>query len=326
MTEARGAVNLPRSRPRSAQDSHKEIDLVSTEIYYFSGTGNSLHVAQELQKRLPGARLIPIMTFVERESVTASGDTVGFVFPHYASSLPKVVRAFIESLDLGSASYLFAIATRGGTKTWAFVEIDEILKEKGRRLDAHFAITMPGGNDALVKGYTERITEERIQRLESEMLTRLDAIHKIIVGQGASREEDKGDVAPPPFLEPFIPLLDAMSPYLIRVGRIVESSFEFYHDEKCTGCGVCRRVCLAGKVQMVASRPVWQDKVSCHGCFACLSFCPEQSIQIRSKWYLKSYTEQSGRYHHPQITAKEIAAQKTMAATQRQPVVPAIQD
>jgi flavodoxin len=30
------------------------------EIYYFSGTGNSLHVARELQKRLPDAALVPI--------------------------------------------------------------------------------------------------------------------------------------------------------------------------------------------------------------------------------------------------------------------------
>lgn len=35
-----------------------------------------------------------------------------------------------------------------------------------------------------------------------------------------------------------------------------------------------------------------------------------KSIQIKSKWYLKSYTEQNGRYHHAAITAKDIAAQK----------------
>jgi Pyruvate/2-oxoacid:ferredoxin oxidoreductase delta subunit len=183
---------------------------------------------------------------------------------------------------------------------------------------------MPGGNDALVKGYAERITEKRIQRLESAMLARLDAIQRIIIHREVSREEDKGDVAPPPLLEPFIPLLDTMSPYLIRLGRIVESSFEFYHDEKCTGCGVCKCVCLGDKVQMVDSRPAWQAGVSCHGCFACLSYCPEESIQVRSKWYLRSYTEQNGRYHHPQVTAKEIAAQKMMAATQRQPIASAI--
>lgn len=303
-----------QARPRSAQEGHKEIDMVRTEIYYFSGTGNSLHVARELQKRLPRARLVPILSFVERESVTASGDTVGFVFPHFASSLPKVVHAFIERLDLGSARYLFAIATRGGTKTMAFSEIDKILKEKGRRLDSHFAITMPGGNEALVEAYADRITEERIQRLESEMRARLDTVQRVVVDREVSREEDNGYLAPPPFLEPFIPLLDAISPCLVRLGKMVETSFEFYHDEKCTGCGVCARVCLAEKVQMVDGRPVWQEAVNCHGCFACLSYCPKESIQVRSKWYLRSYTEQNGRYHHPATGAKEIAAQKTRMA------------
>lgn len=288
---------------------------MSTEIYYFSGTGNSLHVAKELQKRLPGAELVPILGREGKKSVRTRAETVGFVFPHYASSLPKVVRAFIEKLDLGSVHYLFAIATRGGTKTWAFVEIDGILEEKGRKLDSFFAITMPGGNDALVKGYADQITEERIRRLESEMLARLDAIQRIIENREVSREEDLGTVEPPSLLKPFIPLIDAASPFLVRLGRRVESSFDFYYDQECTGCGVCERVCLASKVQMVDERPAWQKAVKCHGCFACLSFCPEESIQVKSKWYLKSYTEQNGRYHHPEISAKDIARQKMVAAS-----------
>jgi len=87
-----------------------------TDIYYFSGTGNSLHVARELQTRLPDAALVPILSLEGQESPRTSTETVGFVFPHYASSLPKVVHTFIEKLDLASADYLFAIATRGGTK------------------------------------------------------------------------------------------------------------------------------------------------------------------------------------------------------------------
>ena len=288
---------------------------MTTEIYYFSGTGNSLHVAKELQARLPEARLLPILSLVENESVTTGGETVGFVFPHYASTLPKVVHTFIEKLDLGSAGYLFAIATRGGTKTMAFAQVDEILKGKGRRLDSFFAITMPGGSEPLVKGYAEKINEERIETLESEMLSRLDSIQRIISARETSREEDRGYVPPPPFLVPFVPLLDAMSPLLVRLGKMVESSFNFYYDEACTGCGLCERVCLGEKVQMVDGRPVWQVAVPCHGCFACLNFCPEESIQVRSKWYMKSYTEQNGRYHHPEITAKDIAAQKRMPAS-----------
>jgi ferredoxin len=284
-----------------------------TEIYYFSGTGNSLHVARELQKRLPGAELIPILNLVRKESPRTSGESVGFAFPHYASSLPKVVHTFIEKLNVASASYLFAIVTRGGTKTMAFVEIDEILKAKGRRLDSHFAITMPGGNDALVKGYAAQINEERVARLEAAMLSHLDSISRIVADRETSREADTGAMPPPPLLAPFVPVLDALAPHLVRLGRMVESSFEFYLDETCTGCGVCERVCLAAKVRMIDDRPVWSDSVRCHGCFACLSFCPKESIQVKSKWYLRSYTEQNGRYHHPDITANDIARQKTRA-------------
>jgi ferredoxin len=238
---------------------------------------------------------------------------VGFVFPHYASSLPTAVHAFIEKLDLASAGYLFAIVTRGGTKTMAFVEIDKILKAQGRRLDSHFAITMPGGNDALVQGYAAQINKERIERLEAAMLSRLDSIARIVTDRETSREADNEAMPAPPLMAPFVPVLDALAPHLIRLGRRVESSFDFYLDETCTGCGVCERVCLAGKVQMVDDKPVWSASVRCHGCFACLSFCPKESIQVKSKWYLKSYTEQNGRYHHPDITANDIAGQKARA-------------
>jgi len=198
-------------------------------------------------------------------------------------------------------------------KTWAFAEIDEILKEKERRLDSHWAITMAGGNDALVKGYEDQINEERIERLEAVMLSRLDSIGRIVVDREGCREADTDASPAPPFLAPFVPLLDALTPHLIRLGRRVESSFDFYYDQTCTGCGVCESVCLAGKVRMVHDRPVWSDSIRCHGCFACLSFCPKQSIQVKSKWYLRSYTEQNGRYHHPEITANDIASQKTQA-------------
>jgi NAD-dependent dihydropyrimidine dehydrogenase PreA subunit len=289
---------------------------VSTEIYYFSGTGNSLHVAEELQKRIPKSRLIPIMSLVNEESVTTHGETVGFVFPHYASTLPKVVHRFIRKLELGSARYLFAVATRGRTKTMAFDEIDRILKEKGRRLDSFFVLTMPSGSEPLMKGYASQITKERIDRLQSQMLARLDSIQRIIVDQKTSRETDTGAIPPPRFLVPFLPLIEAATPLLVRLGKMVETSFEFYYDETCTSCGICEHVCLAEKLQMVDDRPVWQEAVKCHGCFACLNFCPKESIRARSSWYLKSHTDQNGRYHHPQITAKDIAAQKQMMASQ----------
>jgi flavodoxin len=57
------------------------------DIYYFSGTGNSLFVAKELQKRIPDAKLIPIVKHLKDSSIKA-GEAVGFVFPVYFTAIP----------------------------------------------------------------------------------------------------------------------------------------------------------------------------------------------------------------------------------------------
>jgi ferredoxin len=283
-----------------------------TEIYYFSGTGNSLHVAKELQARIPETRLIPIVSLLHGDTVKTGAETVGLVFPQYASSTPKVVNRFIGRLDLATAKYIFAIATRGGTTCYAFGQIDKLLKKKGRRLDAYFVLTMPGGSEPLVEEYAEKITEERIARLESEMLGRLDSIGAIITAHKINRDEDcRGIDAPPPaFLKPYMPIIKLLELHLIPLGKLAESNFGFYADSKCTGCGLCEQVCLAQKIRMVNGKPMWQKKAECFGCLACLNYCPETAVQVESTWYLKSRTPENGRYHHPEITAKDIAGQK----------------
>jgi ferredoxin len=224
------------------------------------------------------------------------------------------VANFVKKLDLKSARYIFAVATRGGTDCMTFLELDKILGKRGRRLDSYFVLNMPGASQPLAKSFAKRITEERISRLESEMLKRLDSIYKIIVTQEINRTEDlRGDATLPPSLVPFMPIIRILRPVLLQFGKFVESSFSFYFDAKCTGCGMCEKVCLAQRIKMVAERPVWQKEVKCYGCFACLNFCPEQSVQIKSTWYLKSHTNENGRYHHPEITAKDIARQKAIS-------------
>ncbi|GAH26880.1 unnamed protein product [marine sediment metagenome] len=51
----------------------------------------------------------------------------------------------------------------------------------------------------------------------------------------------------------------------------------FYADSKCTGCGICEKVCLSQKIKMINKKPVWQKNVKCYLCYACLNYCPEQS-------------------------------------------------
>jgi flavodoxin len=69
---------------------------MNTEIYYFSGTGNSLYVAKELQNRIPGAELIPIVSLLDKDVIKTSGKIVGFVFPVHAITIPIAVKRFLK--------------------------------------------------------------------------------------------------------------------------------------------------------------------------------------------------------------------------------------
>ena len=274
--------------------------MSKVEIYYFSGTGNSLFVAKELQKRIPEANLIPIVSLLNKDVIETNGDTVGFAFPIHGMTIPIPVKKFIKKLDLKSTKYIFAIATRAGTQHIAFMEIENILKKSCKNLDSCFTLNI-ASNDPKFKDYRPA-TNEEIAKLESEVQNRLNSIQKIIINQENSREKDSE----------FIPAGYGLG-RLVRLGMAYAeydgAKDYFYANSKCTGCGICEKVCPSGKIKMVDNKPVWQENVKSYLCYACLNYCPVQAVQIKTKIYMKSYTENE-RYSHPYATANDIAEQK----------------
>lgn len=54
---------------------------------------------------------------------------------------------------------------------------------------------------------------------------------------------------------------------------------EAFRQERCTGCGTCRRVCPSGAVRLRAGRPEF-DSGKCIGCAHCGVFCPENAFGL----------------------------------------------
>ena len=265
------------------------------EIYYFSGTGNSLHVARELQERMPGVTLIPIMSVMKEEKIRTSAETVGLVFPVHAFTMPLIVEEFIKKADFGSASYIFAFTTRFCAPRFV-ARIGKALGRQGKSLDAFFSVRMP--QNYLPVFDVE--SPEQIAECESRLQDKLGIVQDIILNKRKSRPE------PPPALVKIMtsavfPVITALD----KATRYFHLEKKFYTDDRCTGCGTCEKMCLSGKINMQDGRPIWDPGIGCTFCFACIHNCPAQAIQIRGK-----KTAERGRYRHPAVSADDIAGQK----------------
>lgn len=84
---------------------------------------------------------------------------MGFVFPIHGMTFPIPVKKFIKKLDLKSTKYIFGVATRGGSQHRAFIEIEKILKKRGKSLNSYFTLNM-ASNDPKFKGWQPATSEK----------------------------------------------------------------------------------------------------------------------------------------------------------------------
>ncbi|MEN6518745.1 MAG: EFR1 family ferrodoxin [Methanospirillum sp.] len=219
---------------------------MSIALYYFSGSGNSLHAARELRQRLPGADLMPMCAVPVRARSRLAESRRGSSLIH-GMTLPIPVGRFVARLDPGSARCMFAVVTRVATPHRAFAEIDRMPRKRGRRLDALFTLTM-AGNDPKFRDRRPPAQDE-LTRLEPELGARLDAIREIVVGRQKSRGPDTDAPVPVALLERLVLLGMAFAES--------DGAGDYYFaNDRCTGCGTCERVCLSGNVRMAGKRPV----------------------------------------------------------------------
>jgi ferredoxin len=281
---------------------------IHTEIFYFSGTGNSLHVARELAKRLPHSKITAIVSCMAENTCVSKAESVGLVFPVHALTIPIVMRLFLQKLTLDNARYVLAVATRQGTVFHGFRRIEDILKRKHLKLNAEFLVTMYG-NDSRHRNFTTP-SGEVLRHIESEAARDIEFVAGKVNTQLAFRTVDTRITVPTGNNKLGSWLTEKLVLACMDVAERLGGVNYFYHDTRCNGCGICARVCLSGKIRMTPDTPVWQKSQLCFMCFACLNFCPQESVQIKDIPGVKSHTISNGRYPHPYATVQAMEVQK----------------
>lgn len=256
---------------------------MSTTIYYFSGTGNSLAVAKDLAAELGDSRIVPIPKALKNDQVEPA-EAVGIVYPVYMFGLPLILVEFLNRLKVNKGAYVFSVATMGGLPGRAHALSRRILKKRCIELAAGFSVAMPGNYTPLYGAIPPERQQERFEKAK----LRVKEIAAFVRGRRQSTFEES------PFLLNF--LLYALL-YRGGTARIPLAGKNYWLTDSCTRCGLCAMVCPVGNITLVEGRPSWLDH--CQQCMACLQWCPAEAIQ-----YGKS-TLGRRRYRHPAVNEKD---------------------
>ena len=242
-------------------------------IFYFTGTGNTKWVAQQISKAT-GERLLFIPDLIRQgqyEFELQEGESIGFCFPTHGWQPPRIVRDFIRQITIthhpSPNTYCWALTTCGDNTGQTMAILDKDLATIGLKTQAVFSIVMPESYVCLPFMYTD--TEEKERAKINNARQALPHIISIIRERKAGVEE----------------LTKGATPrlYSYVIGGYFNA--RMVHDKKftvdadvCISCGKCAKVCPVDNIQ--GTPPVWLHNGRCTSCLACYHYCPTHAINF----------------------------------------------
>jgi len=273
-----------------------------TEIYYFSGTGNSLVVARDIAAKT-NAALIPIPSVMDRERITSEADTIGIVFPVYhavVDGMPLILKRFAGKLDNLKSKYIFAVCTCQGWPGSAISRLQKIISSRGGGLSAGFVVVMPSN--------AQPSSEEARQTRFDNWKKKLGSLTAYVMAKKSGRNETNllFNLIVAPYTgkgrKDTVRLFEKLSGRsglsLEELERFGDNSYRV--DETCNGCGICAKVCPAHDILMKDKKPMWQNR--CETCLACINWCPKNAIHGG----LAETDRIPTKYHHPDVKAADM--------------------
>jgi ferredoxin/flavodoxin len=262
---------------------------MKTIIYYFSGTGNTLAIARQLAAELGNTELIAIPMVMDQPEIVADAEAVGIAFPVYYLTMPGLVREFVQKLRFTGSPNIFGIATCGERPGHALFNLKSILEEKGTMLSAGFVLVMPEnyiGPVDLMGDAPHR------QEKYAGAKNRMPAI--------ASAIRDRQNSVPEGSNSLFLRFGSCLSSTIMT--SVYNTPRRLHATAACNRCGTCGRICPTNNITVTNDAVIWGK--NCTQCYACIHWCPQSAIEIGSR------TAGKPRYHHPDVTLRDMLDQR----------------
>jgi len=247
-------------------------------IFYYSGCGNSRFVAEQIASNLDEKlSFIPkLQCNGVKEYAIAEGESIGFVFPVYSWTAPKLVEDFVlQTRWTGRADYVWFACTCGDEMGMTRRIFSRTLKRAGLKLNASFCFVMPE-TYLCFPGFSLDKKEKEQQKIANAR-AKLPQVIETICAKKPSDDQYKG---PLPIFKSYV---------IGKAFFLVVNDKKYHTTDECIGCGLCAKVCPLKNIIMVDNRPQWQGY--CTQCMACYQHCPKNAI------HFGTYTKGKGQYY-----------------------------
>lgn len=255
---------------------------MSTKIFYFSSTGNSLYVAKRLKEKIEDTELISIPKAYNDNVFEYNCKKAIIIFPLHSFGLPIIVDKFIAKLKLNKDAYIFAVQiTGGGTSSNSFIEIKELLGNNNLKLSNSMEIKY-------ISNYIRAGRNANMERAQVALDNNEWKVDKLI--QEIKQEE----------VEEISENKNLLYSVFYKAWRdkYKNKDKKFNVNDDCIGCSICEKICPVKNIKLSEKKPIWSGE--CVDCMACINNCPRNAINIGKS------TIKKNRYKNPYIKLEEL--------------------
>jgi NAD-dependent dihydropyrimidine dehydrogenase PreA subunit len=269
-------VAIPCRKPPTFYGTFSTMEAIQCEegdlimIYYFSGTGNSKWIAEQLALKTGDLAV----NMVECSGVLSiDNQTIGIVFPIHAWGVPEAVQDFVKKL-VGKPAFTFGVCSCGDEAGYAMEKLNSLIPLNNRH-----SVAMPSN-------YVIGADVESDEIIASKIATAKDKVETIaaqVISKHSVVDVNKGKL---PWIK------SNLANY--GFNKFARSTKPFYITDKCTSCGQCAENCPSKTIMIIEGKPKYLSE-KCYMCTACINRCPAKAIEYgkatspRSRYQFKEY-------------------------------------
>ncbi|WP_310603212.1 EFR1 family ferrodoxin [Anaerosporobacter sp.] len=251
-------------------------------VLYFSGTGNSKHVAEKIAQKTNDVVVSMNELLKQNRMKQQQSESKPFIFvcSTYAWRIPHVVDELIRKIEFTGSSKVYFVMTCGGETANAIHHVKKLCQYKNWELQGFAEILMPDNYLVMFPSVDKKEAEELLKKADTVIEEIAEYIHQ---GKKFFKYKSNGVIGK----------LESGAVNNLFYSIFVQAK-GFYVTEKCIGCEKCVKLCPLNNITMKDSKPVWENQ--CTHCMACICGCPKEAIEYKNKtqgktrYSLKHYT------------------------------------